>query len=233
LHSPEKKRKKRPSFLFFIFIFIGLVSHSFVAIVSHNTQTTSWEAPPPSAYPSSSPSMHGSKTNKRFTADKEKEREREKEKEKDKAKRPKRKVEKEKRSLSRSFSIGDMTKKKVPPPVFLEVPSHPRCQSENDLKGLEKNSLPSGWEESKTAEGLVYYINHIDASTTWIDPRTYKSQKGTQLLGVMSQVEQEENDKYLEVVRTHSREDSGVMLSRNNSFNDVSLLQARVESLMA
>jgi hypothetical protein len=73
----------------------------------------------------------------------------------------------------------------------------------------------------------------MDSTTTWIDPRTQKSQKGTQLLGVISQVEEEEKEKYLDVVRTHSREDSGGILSRTSSHNDVSLLQARVEALMA
>jgi len=31
--------------------------------------------------------------------------------------------------------------------------------------------LPEGWEQKSTPEGDVYFINHIDKTTTWLDPR--------------------------------------------------------------
>uniref|UniRef100_A0A3B5MNT2 WW and C2 domain containing 1 n=1 Tax=Xiphophorus couchianus TaxID=32473 RepID=A0A3B5MNT2_9TELE len=31
--------------------------------------------------------------------------------------------------------------------------------------------LPHGWEEAKDFDGKIYYINHIEQSTSWIDPR--------------------------------------------------------------
>lgn len=31
--------------------------------------------------------------------------------------------------------------------------------------------LPSGWEEARTLNGEIYYINHISKSTCWEDPR--------------------------------------------------------------
>ena len=31
--------------------------------------------------------------------------------------------------------------------------------------------LPKGWEQATTLEGEVYFINHIDRSTSWLDPR--------------------------------------------------------------
>jgi protein yorkie len=31
--------------------------------------------------------------------------------------------------------------------------------------------LPKGWEEATTLEGEVYFINHIDRTTSWLDPR--------------------------------------------------------------
>jgi len=80
-------------------------------------------------------------------------------KDKDKAKRLKRKAEKDKKVIFRSVSTGDF-KKKFPLTVFTtEVPPPPRCQSENDLKGMDKTQpLPTGWEQGLTAEGLAYYI---------------------------------------------------------------------------
>jgi len=35
-------------------------------------------------------------------------------------------------------------------------------------------SLPPGWEQGVTPEGDVYYINHIDRTTSWFDPRIRK-----------------------------------------------------------
>lgn len=31
--------------------------------------------------------------------------------------------------------------------------------------------LPEGWEQAVTADGEVYYIDHINKNTTWVDPR--------------------------------------------------------------
>uniref|UniRef100_A0AAQ4NUM9 WW domain-containing protein n=1 Tax=Gasterosteus aculeatus aculeatus TaxID=481459 RepID=A0AAQ4NUM9_GASAC len=31
--------------------------------------------------------------------------------------------------------------------------------------------LPEGWEKAVTADGEVYYIDHIDKTTAWVDPR--------------------------------------------------------------
>ncbi|XP_034034284.1 transcriptional coactivator YAP1-like isoform X1 [Thalassophryne amazonica] len=35
----------------------------------------------------------------------------------------------------------------------------------------ETGPLPEGWEQAVTAEGEVYYIDHINKTTTWVDPR--------------------------------------------------------------
>ncbi|KAI1306528.1 Transcriptional coactivator YAP1 [Halotydeus destructor] len=32
-------------------------------------------------------------------------------------------------------------------------------------------SLPEGWEQKATADGEVYFVNHIERTTTWCDPR--------------------------------------------------------------
>lgn len=34
--------------------------------------------------------------------------------------------------------------------------------------------LPSGWEEARAANGEVYYINHVNKTTSWEDPRICK-----------------------------------------------------------
>jgi len=31
--------------------------------------------------------------------------------------------------------------------------------------------LPEGWEEARDFDGKVYYIDHINQATSWIDPR--------------------------------------------------------------
>nr|5YDX_A Chain A, WW domain with PPxY motif [Homo sapiens] len=31
--------------------------------------------------------------------------------------------------------------------------------------------LPAGWEMAKTSSGQRYFLNHIDQTTTWQDPR--------------------------------------------------------------
>lgn len=34
--------------------------------------------------------------------------------------------------------------------------------------------LPEGWEQAKTEEGEVYFINHLTRTTSWFDPRIRK-----------------------------------------------------------
>ncbi|XP_068626687.1 WW domain-containing transcription regulator protein 1 isoform X3 [Battus philenor] len=43
--------------------------------------------------------------------------------------------------------------------------------------------LPSGWEQARTPEGQIYYLNHITKTTTWEDPRkTLAAQSAETLL---------------------------------------------------
>ncbi|XP_072180006.1 transcriptional coactivator YAP1-A-like [Diadema setosum] len=39
--------------------------------------------------------------------------------------------------------------------------------------------LPMNWEQAATSEGEVYFINHLDRSTTWLDPRIAMRAPGT------------------------------------------------------
>jgi len=39
--------------------------------------------------------------------------------------------------------------------------------------------LPDGWEQAVTESGDLYFINHIDRTTSWNDPRMRKSRSNT------------------------------------------------------
>ncbi|XP_075210056.1 transcriptional coactivator yki isoform X2 [Lycorma delicatula] len=55
-------------------------------------------------------------------------------------------------------------------------------QRSYDITALDElGPLPPGWEQARTQEGQVYYLNHITRSTTWEDPRkTMAAQAQTQ-----------------------------------------------------
>lgn len=36
---------------------------------------------------------------------------------------------------------------------------------------LPSGPLPEGWEQAITSEGEIYYINHKNKTTSWLDPR--------------------------------------------------------------
>ena len=46
---------------------------------------------------------------------------------------------------------------------------HQAHGGETNTAGL--GSLPSGWEERRTPDGELYYVDHNTRSTTWLDPR--------------------------------------------------------------
>jgi E3 ubiquitin-protein ligase NEDD4 len=39
-------------------------------------------------------------------------------------------------------------------------------------------ALPAGWEERRTPEGRVYFVDHNTRSTTWVDPRRNRNSTG-------------------------------------------------------
>uniref|UniRef100_A0A8C6QTA2 Transcriptional coactivator YAP1 n=1 Tax=Nannospalax galili TaxID=1026970 RepID=A0A8C6QTA2_NANGA len=51
----------------------------------------------------------------------------------------------------------------VPAPSSLAVPQ--------TLMNSASGSLPNGWEQAMTQDGKVYYINHKNKTTSWLDPR--------------------------------------------------------------
>lgn len=56
--------------------------------------------------------------------------------------------------------------------VTCSSPSTSPASSIINLQNL--GSLPEGWEQAKTAEGEVYFINHKTRTTSWYDPRIRK-----------------------------------------------------------
>ncbi|ESN94872.1 hypothetical protein HELRODRAFT_87479 [Helobdella robusta] len=37
---------------------------------------------------------------------------------------------------------------------------------------MDLGPLPQGWDQGFTPEGEVYFIDHINKRTSWVDPRT-------------------------------------------------------------
>ncbi|KAJ0182455.1 hypothetical protein K1T71_001824 [Dendrolimus kikuchii] len=47
--------------------------------------------------------------------------------------------------------------------------------------------LPAGWEQARTPEGQIYYLNHITKTTTWDDPRKTLAAQTVTAAGVQHQ----------------------------------------------
>ncbi|XP_029964458.1 transcriptional coactivator YAP1 [Salarias fasciatus] len=52
----------------------------------------------------------------------------------------------------------------APPPSTVPVP-------QQNLMNPASGPLPDGWEQAITSEGEIYYINHKNKTTSWLDPR--------------------------------------------------------------
>ncbi|XP_014241728.1 transcriptional coactivator yorkie-like isoform X2 [Cimex lectularius] len=52
-----------------------------------------------------------------------------------------------------------------------QTPQHLKQRS-YDMTALDElGPLPPGWEQARTSEGQIYFLNHITQTTTWEDPR--------------------------------------------------------------
>lgn len=67
--------------------------------------------------------------------------------------------------LSRDGPSGGTPVAVVGPLGDLRGPSDP------DTSPSENEDLPPGWEERRTANGRLYYVNHVTRSTQWIKPQ--------------------------------------------------------------
>ena len=50
----------------------------------------------------------------------------------------------------------------------------PNVSMQNLQQSVQNIPFPAGWEQASTPEGEVYYINHMERTTTWFDPRLRK-----------------------------------------------------------
>ncbi|XP_024122107.1 transcriptional coactivator YAP1 isoform X1 [Oryzias melastigma] len=56
-------------------------------------------------------------------------------------------------------------------PVHSHSFSNPAPTTPAQSINPEPGPLPEGWEQAVTPEGEMYYIDHINKTTTWVDPR--------------------------------------------------------------
>ena len=49
-----------------------------------------------------------------------------------------------------------------------------RASQLHDYHHADLGPLPHGWEQAMTQDGEIYYINHIEKTTSWFDPRHRK-----------------------------------------------------------
>lgn len=54
-------------------------------------------------------------------------------------------------------------------PTSNQAVDHQAQEGENNTAGSD--SFPAGWEERRTPDGRVYYLDHNTRSTHWVDPR--------------------------------------------------------------
>ncbi|CAE1227266.1 YAP1 [Acanthosepion pharaonis] len=56
-----------------------------------------------------------------------------------------------------------------------QQPNRPQSQQSPPAQIQNIGPLPPGWEQATTNEGEVYFINHVERTTSWYDPRIRKS----------------------------------------------------------
>ncbi|XP_024921608.1 transcriptional coactivator YAP1-like [Cynoglossus semilaevis] len=76
------------------------------------------------------------------------------------------------------------------PPLHAHSLSNPAQTTQQQNINPETGPLPEGWEQAVTADGEVYYIDHINKSTTWVDPRLAQNMNPG-ILGMVMQQRQE------------------------------------------
>lgn len=65
-------------------------------------------------------------------------------------------------SLQQTYAVGQQQ----------TTPHHIKQRSYDvGSKNEDNTPLPPGWDQARTPEGQVYYLNHITRTTTWEDPR--------------------------------------------------------------
>lgn len=79
--------------------------------------------------------------------------------------------------------------------------------------------LPAGWEERRTHDGRIFYVNHIERTTQWEDPRHQQSYSNT----TQAQTYARDYRTKLAYFRSKLRQREGkvdITVSRENVFED-------------
>ncbi|KAG8136959.1 hypothetical protein E2320_005502, partial [Naja naja] len=53
--------------------------------------------------------------------------------------------------------------------INVTAPTSPPVQQ--NIMNSATGPLPEGWEQAMTQDGEIYYINHKNKTTSWLDPR--------------------------------------------------------------
>ncbi|XP_022901308.1 transcriptional coactivator YAP1-A isoform X2 [Onthophagus taurus] len=69
-------------------------------------------------------------------------------------------------SLQQTYAVGQQQQQPAPAHHHIKQRSYDVATKTEDA-----TPLPPGWEQARTPEGQVYYLNHITRTTTWEDPR--------------------------------------------------------------
>lgn len=85
-----------------------------------------------------------------------------------------------------------------------------RGPSNRDVSPLENEALPPGWEERRTTNGRLYYVNHVTRTTQWLRPHF--------------------SSKNRSAVRSNNNNISNTNLSNNNTSVDNNIVQENVNN---
>lgn len=64
----------------------------------------------------------------------------------------------------------------------LQPPPPQQQQQQTNQDQVTNTPLPLGWQEARTAQGEVYFINHSTRTTSWMDPRLQQVQQNNSQL---------------------------------------------------
>ncbi|XP_039290450.1 transcriptional coactivator YAP1 [Nilaparvata lugens] len=95
-----------------------------------------------------------------------------------------------------------------PPP---QVQQHLKQRSYDITGGTidELGPLPPGWEQARTPEGQVYFLNHLTRTTTWEDPR--------KTLAAQNQQQQQQAQQQQQQQQQQQRSNENLLNSQANS----------------
>ncbi|XP_038049827.1 transcriptional coactivator YAP1-like isoform X2 [Patiria miniata] len=81
--------------------------------------------------------------------------------------------------LNKVNSVAPNPPPPMPPQINAMTPPA-TTSSQQPLPAMQDlGPLPSNWEQATTPEGEVYFINHLERTTTWLDPRIAMRAPGT------------------------------------------------------